>query len=36
VFGPGTVICKAAVKLIHQLADRLGISLDEPTPAHFS
>jgi methylmalonyl-CoA mutase len=27
VFGPGTVISKAAVKLIHDLADRLGISL---------
>ncbi len=29
VFGPGTVISDAATKLLHELADRLGISLDE-------
>ncbi len=29
VFGPGTVIGEAAVKLVHQLADRLAISLDD-------
>jgi methylmalonyl-CoA mutase len=31
VFGPGTVIGDAAVKLIRVLADRLGIKLDEPS-----
>jgi methylmalonyl-CoA mutase len=30
VFGPGTVVADAAVKLIRELAERLGISLDEP------
>jgi methylmalonyl-CoA mutase len=30
VFGPGTVIGDAAVKLVRALADRLGLSLDEP------
>jgi methylmalonyl-CoA mutase len=29
VFGPGTVVADAAVKLIRELAERLGISLDE-------
>jgi methylmalonyl-CoA mutase len=29
VFGPGTVIGKAAVQLIRTLADRLGIELEE-------
>ena len=33
VFGPGTVIGEAAVKLIRELADRLGISVDEEAPA---
>jgi methylmalonyl-CoA mutase len=30
VFGPGTVISEAAVSLIRELAERLGISLEEP------
>jgi methylmalonyl-CoA mutase len=30
VFGPGTVVADAAVKLIRELAERLRISLDEP------
>ncbi len=29
VFGPGTVIGEAAIKLIQELADRLGFSLEE-------
>ena len=33
VFGPGTVIGEAAVKLIRELAERLGISVDEAAPA---
>jgi methylmalonyl-CoA mutase len=33
VFGPGTVIGEAAVKLIRDLADRLGISVDDAAPA---
>jgi methylmalonyl-CoA mutase len=33
VFGPGTVIGEAAVKLIRELAGRLGISVDETAPA---
>jgi hypothetical protein len=33
VFGPGTVIGEAAVKLIRELANRLGISVDEEAPA---
>jgi methylmalonyl-CoA mutase len=33
VFGPGTVISEAAASLIRELADRLGISLDEPAAA---
>jgi methylmalonyl-CoA mutase len=33
VFGPGTVIGEAAVKLIRELADRLGISVDDETTA---
>jgi methylmalonyl-CoA mutase len=31
VFGPGTVISEAAAKLLHGLADRLDISLEEPS-----
>ena len=27
VFGPGTVIGEAAAKLLHNLADRLGVKL---------
>jgi len=30
VFGPGTVIAEAAATLLHQLAARLGVSLDSP------
>jgi methylmalonyl-CoA mutase len=33
VFGPGTVIGEAALKLLRVLADRLGIDLEEPQPA---
>jgi hypothetical protein len=33
VFGPGTNVGAAAAKLIHELADRLGISLDGEAPA---
>jgi methylmalonyl-CoA mutase len=33
VFGPGTVITEAAGKLIGDLAQRLGINLDEESPA---
>lgn len=33
VFGPGTVIGEAAVKLIRDLADRLGFNLDDATEA---
>jgi methylmalonyl-CoA mutase len=33
VFGPGTVIGEAAVKLIRELAERLGISVDEKASA---
>ena len=33
VFGPGTVIGEAAVKLIRSLAERLGISLDDSAAA---
>jgi methylmalonyl-CoA mutase len=33
VFGPGTVITEAAGKLIGELAHRLGITLDEESPA---
>jgi methylmalonyl-CoA mutase len=33
VFGPGTVITEAAVKLIGNLAQRLGINLSEASPA---
>ena len=29
VFGPGTVVSDAAVKLVRELADRLGVPLDE-------
>ena len=32
VFGPGTVIGEAAGKLLHQLADRLAISLESQDP----
>ncbi len=32
VFGPGTVIGDAAVKLVRALADRLGLTLEEPPP----
>jgi methylmalonyl-CoA mutase len=31
VFGPGTVVAEAAVKLIRELAERLGIALDAPS-----
>jgi len=31
VFGPGTVISDAAIKLLRTLADRLGLTLEEPT-----
>ncbi|HKB41742.1 MAG TPA: hypothetical protein VKD72_35280, partial [Gemmataceae bacterium] len=39
VFGPGTVVSDAAVKLVRALAERLGIilektSLPEPVSAH--
>jgi hypothetical protein len=30
VFGPGTVIGDAAVKLLRALGERLGIELEEP------
>jgi methylmalonyl-CoA mutase len=33
VFGPGTVISEAAVKLLHALGERLGIDLDDPAVA---
>jgi methylmalonyl-CoA mutase len=33
VFGPGTVIGEAAVKLVRVLADRLGITLESTQPA---
>jgi methylmalonyl-CoA mutase len=33
VFGPGTVIGEAAVKLVRDLADRLGFNLDDATEA---
>ncbi len=33
VFGPGTVIGEAAIKLIKELASRLGFSLDETAEA---
>ncbi|MCA9119428.1 MAG: methylmalonyl-CoA mutase [Planctomycetaceae bacterium] len=33
VFGPGTVISEAAVKLIHDLADRLGFDFDDADEA---
>jgi methylmalonyl-CoA mutase len=33
VFGPGTVIGEAAGRLIRVLAERLGVSLEEPAPA---
>jgi methylmalonyl-CoA mutase len=33
VFGPGTVIGEAAVKLIRELAQRLGIPVDDEAPA---
>jgi methylmalonyl-CoA mutase len=33
VFGPGTVITEAADKLIGELAQRLGISIDDSSPA---
>jgi len=33
VFGPGTVIGEAAVKLLRDLADRLGFNLDDATEA---
>jgi methylmalonyl-CoA mutase len=33
VFGPGTVIAKAAIELIEQLAQRLGFSLEETVKA---
>jgi methylmalonyl-CoA mutase len=32
VFGPGTVLGDAAVKLLRELADRLGLPLADPTP----
>ena len=33
VFGPGTVIGEAAIKLVQDLADRLGFSLEETVEA---
>jgi methylmalonyl-CoA mutase len=33
VFGPGTVIAEAAVKLVRVLADQLGVPLEEPASA---
>ena len=33
VFGPGTVIGEAAIKLVRDLADRLGFSLEETIEA---
>ncbi len=36
VFGPGTVIGEAAIKLIHDLADRLGFSVDDALEADDS
>jgi len=33
VFGPGTVISEAAAKLVRRLAERLGIDLEQESPA---
>jgi methylmalonyl-CoA mutase len=33
VFGPGTVVAEAAASLVRALADRLGITLEDPLPA---